>query len=112
MIIILATVQVKPDSLEEALQQSQVHVLRSRSEPGCIAHGVHQAYEDPNRLTFVEQWADRDAMNVHFGVPEARAFSKALSGARRAEDLRGRAAGVGDGGGFWPPPLVRSPREA
>ncbi len=63
---------------EEALEQSQVHVLRSRAEPGCIAHGVHQAYEDRNRLTFVEQWADRDAMNVHFGVPEARAFSRAL----------------------------------
>jgi quinol monooxygenase YgiN len=78
MIIILATVAVRPGQLEEALQESQEHVLRSRAEPGCIAHGVHQAYEDPNRLTFVEQWVDREAMNTHFAVPAARAFARRL----------------------------------
>ena len=78
MIIILATVQVRPESLEAALTQSQEHVLRSRAEPGCISHGVHQSHDDPNRIVFVERWADRAAMTAHFGVPEARAFSRAL----------------------------------
>jgi quinol monooxygenase YgiN len=39
---------------------------------------VHRDNEDPNRITFVERWADREAMQTHFGVPEARAFAKLL----------------------------------
>jgi len=79
MVIIIATVQVQPVHLAAALAQSHEHVLRSRAEPGCISHAVHQDHEDPNRLVFVERWADRDAMNTHFGVAAARAFSKSLS---------------------------------
>ena len=78
MIIILATVDVKPERLAEALGQSQAHVERSRAEPGCISHGVNQAFEDPNRLVFVERWADREAMSAHFAVPGARAFARDL----------------------------------
>ncbi|GAC1331005.1 MAG: hypothetical protein NVSMB17_08730 [Candidatus Dormibacteria bacterium] len=78
MIIIIASIQVRPENLASALEQSHQHVVRSRAEPGCISHAVHQAHEDPNRLVFVERWADRDAMNAHFGVPAARAFSRSL----------------------------------
>lgn len=78
MIIILASVQVRPELLEEALRRSQEHVERSRAEPGCISHGVNQAFEDPNRLVFVERWADRAAMTLHFGVPAARTFARDL----------------------------------
>jgi quinol monooxygenase YgiN len=79
MIIILATVQVAPGQLDRALEESRRHVLRSRTEPGCISHDVHQDYEDANRLVFVERWADRDAMQTHFGVPAARTFAALLS---------------------------------
>jgi quinol monooxygenase YgiN len=79
MVIILATVTVRPDQLERALEESHNHVVRSRSEPGCISHGVHQDFEDANRLVFVERWADRDALQTHFGVREARAFARLLT---------------------------------
>jgi quinol monooxygenase YgiN len=79
VIIILAAVQIRPEKLEEALKESNNHVVRSRAEPGCVSHGVHQDHEDANRLVFVERWADRDAMRTHFGVPEARAFAALLA---------------------------------
>jgi quinol monooxygenase YgiN len=48
---------------------SREHVTRSRAEPGCIAHAVHHDTEHPQRLVFVEQWSDRDALQQHFKVP-------------------------------------------
>ena len=52
---------------------------RSRTEPGCIAHAVHRDAENPLRLVFVEEWADRAALLAHFAVPASRAFVKAAA---------------------------------
>jgi quinol monooxygenase YgiN len=79
MILIIGSVVAQPDRLAEALALSREHVLRSRGEPGCISHAVHQDTENPQRLVFVEQWADQAAIAQHFQVPESRAFAKALS---------------------------------
>ncbi|MDQ6698430.1 MAG: antibiotic biosynthesis monooxygenase [Actinomycetota bacterium] len=74
MIIITGTVQGRPDSIDELIAASLEHVHRSRAEPGCISHAVHRDVEDENRLIFVEQWADLDAVRAHFAVPESAAF--------------------------------------
>ena len=78
MILVVGSVIVQPGRLEEALALSLEHVLRSRAEPGCITHGVHQDAENPQRLVFVEEWADAAALQVHFRVPASRQFGKAL----------------------------------
>lgn len=80
MIIVTGSVVVRPDDLEEAVEISLEHVRRSRTEPGCLVHSVHHDVEDPNRLVFLEQWADRAALDAHFAVPESAAFVAALSG--------------------------------
>jgi quinol monooxygenase YgiN len=54
-------------------------VRRSRLEPGCLLHSVHQDVEDPNRVVFLEHWLDLNALRIHFRVPESRAFAKALN---------------------------------
>jgi quinol monooxygenase YgiN len=78
VVIVLGHVDVKPGRLDEALALSRAHVLRSRAEPGCLAHAVHHDADDPARLIFVEKWADRGALAAHFAVPEARAFARVL----------------------------------
>ena len=78
MVIVTASIHVAADRLTEALALSLEHVHRSRLEPGCVSHGVSQDVEDPNHVIFVERWADRAALAVHFGIPEARAFSRAI----------------------------------
>ena len=80
MIVVLGHVVAKADSFFEALALSQEHVARSRAEPGCIAHAVHQDTENPQRLVFVEQWESQAALWEHFKVPASRAFAKALAG--------------------------------
>jgi quinol monooxygenase YgiN len=79
MIIVLGTVLVREGQRAEALALSQAHVARSRAEPGCLLHGVHQDTENPDRLVFVEQWADAAALRTHFDLPASRAFGKAIA---------------------------------
>lgn len=79
MIIVTGSALVKPGSLDEAIEVSLRHVRRSRTEPGCLSHAVHQDVEDPNRLVFVEEWEDADALRTHFAVPESLELVTALA---------------------------------
>lgn len=79
MLIVTGSVQARPDRLADVLALSVEHVHRSRAEPGCLFHTVHQDVEDPNRIVFVEHWQDADALRTHFAVPESGAFVSALT---------------------------------
>ncbi|QPF88889.1 putative quinol monooxygenase [Bradyrhizobium commune] len=78
MIVVTGSVTARPETFEEVRRLSLEHVDRSRQEPGCISHAVHVDCENPLRLVFVEQWADRAALAVHFAVPASGAFVRAL----------------------------------
>jgi quinol monooxygenase YgiN len=78
MIVVTGSVTARTDSLEAVRKLSLEHVHRSRGEPGCISHAVHVDCENPLRLVFIEQWADRSALSAHFAVPASRDFVRAL----------------------------------
>ena len=79
MLVVTGSVTARPDSFEALLEAALAHVARSRLEPGCLRHSVHIDAEDPLRLFFYEEWADRAALDVHF----EQAGSKALMSAVR-----------------------------
>ena len=72
MIVVTGSVTARQEAFEEARRLSLEHVHRSRTEPGCISHAVHIDCENPLRLVFIEQWADRAALLAHFAVPASR----------------------------------------
>ena len=78
MILVTGSVTARPETFGEVRELSLEHVHRSRTEPGCISHAVHVDCENPLRLVFVEQWADRAALAAHFAVPASRDFIKSL----------------------------------
>jgi quinol monooxygenase YgiN len=78
MIVVTGSVTGREDSFSEISRLSLEHVRRSREEPGCISHAVHVDCENPLRLVFIEQWADRAALLAHFAVPASRDFVRAL----------------------------------
>ncbi|MEQ1786707.1 MAG: putative quinol monooxygenase [Acidimicrobiales bacterium] len=79
MIIVTGSVQARPEHLAEVLALSLEHVHRSRAEPGCLLHSVHQDVEDPNRVVFLEHWSGLDALRAHFAVPASGAFVAGLT---------------------------------
>jgi quinol monooxygenase YgiN len=76
-VLVTGSIQARPDRIDELLALSLEHVRRSRAEPGCLAHAVHRDVEDPLRLVFVEEWADRAALQAHFALPASREFVRA-----------------------------------
>lgn len=83
MILVLGSVIVRDGLMDEALRLSLEHVHRSRTEPGCIAHAAHRDCENPNRLVFVEEWADEVSLREHFKVPASRTFVAEVSAMAR-----------------------------
>ena len=79
MIIITGSVLATPETVDEIVALSLEHVHRSRTEPGCLEHGVHRDAEDPLHLIFVERWADAAAIAAHFHVPASLDFARALN---------------------------------
>ena len=80
MIVVTGSITARQETLQEVERLCLEHVLRSRAEPGCVSHAVHRDVENPLRLVFFEEWADRAALAAHFAVPDSRAFSKAAAG--------------------------------
>jgi quinol monooxygenase YgiN len=78
MIVVTGSVIARRESFDEVLKLSLEHVHRSRREPGCISHAVHVDCENPLRLVFFEQWADRAALLAHFALTASRDFVTAL----------------------------------
>jgi quinol monooxygenase YgiN len=78
MIVVTGSVTARPETFEEARRLSLEHVHRSRQEPGCISHAVHVDCENPLRLVFFEQWADRAALAAHFAVPASGELVRTL----------------------------------
>ena len=74
MILITGHVIMTPEHRELMIALGAEHSVRSRSEPGCLAHNCHVDVENPDRLTFVEAWESVDAVRAHFALPAARAF--------------------------------------
>ena len=74
MLIVTGSVTARTDTFEALLEAALAHVGRSRSEPGCLAHSVHVDCEDPMRLFFYEEWADRGALDAHFAEPGSVEF--------------------------------------
>ena len=74
MILITGHVILTPEHRERMISLGAEHSARSRSEPGCLAHNCHIDVENPDRLVFVEEWADMAAVRAHFAVPASGAF--------------------------------------
>lgn len=78
MLIVTGSVTARPDTFEALRQVALDHVYRSRAEAGCITHSVQIDCENPLRLVFYEEWADRAALDVHFAQPGSTAFMAAV----------------------------------
>ena len=78
MLIVTGSVTARADTFEALLEAALAHVARSRIEEGCLSHSVHVDCEDPMRLFFYEEWADRSALDRHFAKPGSGEFMAAV----------------------------------
>jgi quinol monooxygenase YgiN len=78
MLVVTGSVTARPESFDALRQAALDHVHRSRTEPGCLTHSVQVDCEDPLRLVFYEEWADRPALDTHFAQAGSAVFMQAV----------------------------------
>ena len=89
--IIVTGHAIAREGADEAMQKLAVeHVLRSRTEPGCVSHEVSRDVQQPERFLFVERWLDMAALQAHFRVEAEEMMPHEYL----ALQQRGRVAGL------------------
>ncbi|NSB12756.1 putative quinol monooxygenase [Clostridium beijerinckii] len=65
MIKIVAKSVIKNEQIEKYLKLAKELVDKSRKEEGCISYGLFQDINDSSIFTFIEEWKDEEAINLH-----------------------------------------------
>lgn len=66
---VIALLQAKPGREAELRELARSLLAPTREEPGCLRYVLVEDPEDPARLTFVEEWASRAALQAHLRTP-------------------------------------------
>jgi quinol monooxygenase YgiN len=80
MLIVIGSIEARPDTIDRILELGLAHVRRSRQEPGCLLHSIHRDVENSLRVVFIEQWEDAAALEAHFHVLESGKFVREAAG--------------------------------
>jgi len=102
-VVIVATMTVKPESVDTVRDILARTVEEVHGEPGCQLYSLHQTGET---FVFVEQWADEEALKAHSSAAAMGAMVKAvgehLAGAPDIKMLQPVPAGDPDKGQLRP----------
>lgn len=79
-IVIVATVDVKPEHKQAFIDFCQGLVENSRKESGNIQYDLHQHLSNDNTFSFVEIWASQAAIDEHNASPHFGAFKTFVEG--------------------------------
>ena len=74
MIVVTGRVQIPEQHRNGFVEVASQMCATSRAEEGCVGYRVYADLEQPDRYVFVEEWADDDALQRHFGEAHTRAF--------------------------------------
>ena len=69
MLVIIGTIRLPAERLDEARPAMQRMISGSRTEPGCIDYSYVQDVLDAGLIHVTEVWSDREALDAHFRSP-------------------------------------------
>jgi quinol monooxygenase YgiN len=72
-VVVVATMTVKPESVDTVRGILTRAVEQVHDEPGCQLYSLH---ESGDTFVFVEQWADADALKAHSTAPAVTTMFK------------------------------------
>lgn len=86
MIDVIASIQLRPGSLDDFLAEFHALVPVVLEEEGCISYypardidaGLEPQHLDPHRVTVVEKWESLDALKAHLDAPHMKAYREAV----------------------------------
>jgi quinol monooxygenase YgiN len=77
MIYVVATLTIKPGSLEALRAPAAACIAETLKEEGCIAYELFESLSDPQKLIFVEKWETREHLTAHSKQPHLAVWREA-----------------------------------
>lgn len=77
MIYVIATLQLKPGSLDALRDAAMRCIEATREEPGCVFYDMNASASNSERVVFVERWKSREDLDKHFSTPHMKAWREA-----------------------------------
>lgn len=82
---LVAEIRARPGKEEELGRLLAELVEPSLKEAGCHHYELWQDQEDPHRFTFIETWADHEALETHFESDHVTGLMEKLPGLMEGE---------------------------
>ena len=84
MIIVLASIRIKPGKRAEFIEIFNGNVPKVRAENGCIEYAPAIDFDmnipaqqlDENAVTIIEKWQGPEALTAHFSAPHMLEYRK------------------------------------
>ena len=77
MIYVVATLTIKPGTLDHLREPAAACIAQTRKEAGCISYELFASLTDPEKLVFIEKWETREALTAHSKQPHLKAWRDA-----------------------------------
>lgn len=77
---IVATIEIKKNFNEDAINILKEVVNETRKEEGCMSYDLHQDVQNPQKYTILEVWQSQDAINSHNNSEHFKKFVKDIEG--------------------------------
>ncbi len=77
MIYVVATVKLKPGTVDAFVAASAPCIAGTRMEDGNISYHLHRREGEADTVVFVEKWESRDALKAHFSAPHMVTYREA-----------------------------------
>ena len=79
MIGVIAKLPIKEGKLEEVIEMVQGLMPKVAAEEGCLLYTLNVDKKEPNVLTFMERYKDKEALAFHSGTPYFQEFFGAVA---------------------------------
>ena len=79
MLTLIAKLPIQEGKMDEALAAFATLIPEVAKEPGTVLYSVNKDKANPNQLVVVEQYKDKEALNIHSSTPHFKAFASAGS---------------------------------
>ena len=76
----IAHIRARPEHIDTVRDVLTGYVEPTRAEAGCFVYDLFQNRSDAAHFTFVEEWADQDALDAHSKSPHISAGRARLNG--------------------------------
>jgi quinol monooxygenase YgiN len=84
VIIAISEIVAPPDRRQDILRGVRHLLGPTRARPGCLSFTLHQNVECSSKLTLVQRWATRDALEKHIKSNEYRQLLELLESSAKA----------------------------